>query len=570
MGATPHDDAVSVLAECFEKYLESFSEITSRAQGRFETRNWAGARKDALERLDLYPLVVNDAEARLRSLLGESTTDKDLWERIKRGYSAHLGDQYAWELGETFFNSITRRLFSTTGVDQRVEFVDTDFVKPPTRPRRHLYHLYDQIGRPAELIESILTDFRFGVLYTDVRRDAKRVAIHLEARLAELGPDAEIDRAELIKPVFFRGKGAYLVGRLYSGEHLIPIALALQSTDEGIAVDAVLLDEEAVSILFSFTRSYFHVSAPRPYELVQFLQTLMPRKLPSELYNSVGFHKHGKTEQYREILRHVGSSDTCFELAPGARGLVMVVFTMPGIELVFKILRDSFGPPKRTTRRAVREKYDLVFKHDRAGRLIDAHEFEHLELDRNRFSQDLLEELAAECAATVQVNQQAVRIEHVYIERRVTPLDIYVRDASPDAAAAAVVDYGWAIRDLAVSDVFPGDLLLKNFGVTRHGRVVFYDYDELSALGDCVFKAFREPVAGDELADVPPWGVGPGDVFPEEFSSFLGLPADLRDVFERHHAELLTPEYWQGVQSRVAAGELIEVLPYDRSSRFLD
>lgn len=567
MGSSQIEAAATVLAECFEEYSERFSEITARAQARFEVFNWAAARDDAVERLELYPLAVTEAEERLRTLLGHAFTDKDVWERIKRTFSVHLAGHYAWDLGETFFNSITRRVFATMGVDPRVEFVDTDFAKPPTRPRRELYHLYDQVGTPAELVDAILTDFRFGVLYTDVRRDAKRVAIELEARLAELGPNAGIDRAELIKPVFYRGRGAYLVGRLYSGEQLIPIVLALRSTDTGVAVDAVLLDEDAVSILFSFTRSYFHVATARPYELVQFLQTLMPRKLASELYNAVGFHKHGKTEQYREILSYLARSDVCFELAPGARGLVMVVFTMPGLGLVFKVLRDRFGPPKRITRRAVRAKYALVFKHDRVGRLIDAHEFEHLELDRAKFSDELLAELAAECGATVQLNQATVGIEHVYIERRVTPLDLYVREAGPEEAAAAVVDYGWAIKDLAVNDVFPGDLLLKNFGVTRHGRVVFYDYDELTSLGDCVFRALPEPSPGDEMADVPPWGVGARDVFPEEFRSFLGLPPALREVFEQHHAELLTPQYWQAVQGRVAAGELIEVLPYNEAHR---
>ena len=240
---------------------------------------------------------------------------------------------------------------------------------------------------------------------------------------------------------------------------------------------------------------------------------------------------------------------------------------LPGMELVFKVLRDKFGPPKRTTRRAVRAKYDLVFKHDRVGRLIDAYEFEHLELDRAKFSDELMSELAAECSSTVHISGDKVAIEHVYIERRVIPLDMYVREAAPKDAAAAVVDYGRAIKDLAVNDVFPGDLLLKNFGVTRHGRVVFYDYDELTVLADCVFKAFPEPAPGDEMADVPPWGVGAGDVFPEEFRSFLGLPAALRDVFEQHHGELFTSEYWRGVQERVAAGELINVLPYDESDR---
>ncbi len=150
MGPSQLEAATTVLAECFEKYSESFSEITARAQARFEARSWAAGRDDASERLELYLLVVTEAEERLRSLLGDALTDKDVWERIKRTFSVHLAGHYAWDLGETFFNSITRRVFTTMGVDPRVEFVDTDFAKPPTRPRRELYHLYDQVGtRPS-------------------------------------------------------------------------------------------------------------------------------------------------------------------------------------------------------------------------------------------------------------------------------------------------------------------------------------------------------------------------------------------------------------------------------------
>jgi hypothetical protein len=65
---------------------------------------------------------------------------------------------------------------------------------------------------------------------------------------------------------------------------------------------------------------------------------------------------------------------------------------------------------------------------------------------------------------------------------------LFLREADPAAAESAIIDYGNALRDLAASNVFPGDLLLKNFGVTSHGRVIFYDYDELCLVSDCVFR----------------------------------------------------------------------------------
>jgi isocitrate dehydrogenase kinase/phosphatase len=564
---SPAAAAAEIVLECFVENVRRFREITARGRARFEAADWKGVHSDAVERLELYPTMVAEVQERLAVLLGDDIEDRQVWAEVKAAYSEHLAGRDVWEIGETFYNSVTRRVFSTSGVDPMVEFVATDFVKPPTRPQQRLYHRYDRAASPARLIEAILTDFRFGVLYHNIRRDAARVGAEIEALLERVAEPGLLERSEVIEAVFYREQGAYLVGRLYRGTQLIPCVLALRNRNGAVVVDAVLLDAEAISILFSFTRSHFHVLTERPYELVRFLATLMPRKRLSELYSAIGFHKHSKTELFREILDHLDSTDTRFEAAPGARGLVMVVFTMPDLDLVFKILRDRFGAPKQTTPRLVKEKYQLVFKHDRAGRLIDAHPFEHLQLESRHFSEQLLQELEANCAGTVTVEGDSVVIDHVYIERRVTPLDMHVRSASLDEAMPAVLDYGRAIKDLAASDVFPGDLLLKNFGLTRHGRVVFYDYDELSRISECVFRALPTPAPGDELAQLPIHGVGPFDLFPEEFRSFLGLPAELRAAFEAQHGDLFTVGYWRQIQARLGEGEIIEVLPYAEEER---
>jgi isocitrate dehydrogenase kinase/phosphatase len=348
----------------------------------------------------------------------------------------------------------------------------------------------------------------------------------------------------------------------------VPLVLALRNEPEGILVDAVLLTENEVSILFSFTRSYFHVDVARPYDLVRFLRRLMPRKRVAELYISIGQNKHGKTELYRDLLRHLHATDEQFEHATGTKGLVMIVFTMPGYDDVFKIIRDTFPPPKRTTRRAIMDKYRLVFQHDRAGRLMDVQDFQHLEFDRSRFTEELLDELVGEASATVRIQGESVIVSHVYVERRIVPLDVYVKDAIPAAAASAVIDYGQAIKDLASTNIFPGDLLVKNFGVTRHGRVVFYDYDELSSLLDVRFREVPEPRDEYDAMSADPWySVSDRDVFPEEHEQFLGLTADLRSAFADTHGDLFRPEPWQRIQERIRAGELIEVFPYTETAR---
>jgi isocitrate dehydrogenase kinase/phosphatase len=377
-----------------------------------------------------------------------------------------------------------------------------------------------------------------------------------------------VERAEMVNAVFYRGQGAYLVGRLFSGTHLIPIVFALLNIAQGVVVDAVLLNENDISVLFSFTRSYFHVEIERPYDLVRFLKTIMPRKRSADIYISIGYNKQGKTELYRDLLRHLASSRDRFEIAPGARGMVMAVFAMPAYDMVFKVIKDEFSPPKETTREAVKAKYHLVFKHDRAGRLVDAQEFEHLKFERWRFSGALLAELQNLAGETVAVDENHVVIKHLYVERQVIPLNIYLREADEVAARAAVVDYGQAVKDLAASGIFPGDLLLKNFGVTRHGRVVFYDYDELCLLNECNFRALPPSRTYEEEISAEPWfSVRDNDIFPEEFERFLGLQGTLREVFLAHHADLFDPHFWQQHQKRLDAGEVIHIFPYDQDKR---
>jgi isocitrate dehydrogenase kinase/phosphatase len=554
----------------FQHYATKFQVITRRAQSRFESRDWWGMRRDATERLDLYPQVVDPTVQTIRALLGERVDDRLIWAGIKAVYSGLIADREDWDIAETFFNSITRRIFATVGVDPSIEFVDTDFDVPPTPPSHALYHTYHGPLSPRELLHIATVDALPGLPWADPGGDAERGAAELARQLSELGVGACIDQAELLRPVFYRNKGAYLVGRLRCGGRPIPFALALLHPPPGVVVDAVLTDEDDLSRVFSFAHSYFQADIARPHHVVAFLRSLMPRKRVAELYISLGYHKHGKTELYRDLRQQLATSDEQFTFAPGQRGMVMHVFTLPGYDLVLKVIRDRFVQPKSTTRRAVMQKYQLVFRHDRAGRLVDAQEFEHLEFEPERFSPDLLRELLCSAGATVSVAGDRVVIEHAYIERRVTPLDVYLREAAPGAAHAAAVDLGNAIKDLAASNIFPGDFLLKNFGVTRHGRVVSYDYDELCLVTDCHFLEMPRPRDGvevEELADEPWFVVRHNDVFPEEFRAFLRLPGDADRVFVDHHADLFEVRFWHGMQTRLEAAELVDIFPYPLDRR---
>lgn len=549
-------------------FQSQFKAITRRAPVRFAERDWHAMQADAVERLDLYRQVVEQAVAEICQALGDRLHEAFVWASIKAVYSSLIAESDDWEIAETFFNSITRRIFTTVGVNPQVEFVDTDFETPPTQSRRPVYRTYERSQGTAALIAAILSDYPLGAAYQSLPRDAQLVAARVDARLAALGAAGGPLRAEMAAAVFYRGKGAYLVGRIRAGGQSIPMALALLNTPDGVVVDAVLLREREVSILFSFTRSYFHIDVQRPYDMVRFLRSIMPRKRIAELYTAIGYHKHGKTELYRDVLAHLAASDDQFEIARGQRGMVMAVFTLPSYDVVFKAIKDRFDAPKDTTRQAVVDQYQLVFKHDRAGRLVDAQEFEYLQFDRRRFSDALLDELQRVAAQAVVVEAQRVIVKHAYVERRVTPLDVFVREADADAARAAVVDYGHALKDLAATDIFPGDILLKNFGVTRQGRVVFYDYDELCRLLACNFRTLPPPKNDDEELSGEPWFfVGEHDIFPEELRRFLGLHGALRDTFMRQHADLFEARFWQQIQGRLRAGEVLDIFPYPQSAR---
>lgn len=556
------------ISDAYYEFSQKFKALTARAKIRFESRDWPGMASDAADRLALYSKSSRTTADEVAVILGDRLLDRSVWVAMKAAYSASAMDRQDFELAETFFNSITRRVFTTVGVDKKIEFVDTDFDVPPTESSSAAYRTYSG-GSTSGLVRAAIEATGFRTQFVDLEGDVERVADEIEDRLSAAGEGPGLDRLEIVSNVFYRGKGAYLVGRAVCGGASIPLAIALEHDLRGLFVDAVLLTQNDVSILFSFAHSYFHVEAERPYDLVRFIQELLPRKRLSELYISIGQARHGKTELFRELLAHLDTTDEVFERPPGKEGLVMSVFTLPGFEMVFKVIKDTFPPQKTMTPSQVMDKYRLVFHHDRAGRLVDSQSFEHLEFDADRFEPELLETLLQECSRTVQRHGTKVAIARAYVQRRVQPLDVYLGRAPKDLGRQAVIDYGMAIRDLALTGIFPGDLLIKNFGVTRNERVVFYDYDELTEIVDCNFRDM--PAAAsieDEMAETPWFPLGPEDIFPSEFVSFLGLSDELRLLFLERHSELFQASWWKEIQSRIDAGEIFSIYPYTRDHRF--
>ena len=556
-------DGAEVVREAFLAYREGFARFTARARDSFARADWTALSRDSAERLDLYGACLGGALERLGLLLGARLQERPLWHAANRAYAQAVAALPDAELAQTFFNSVTRRVFATAGVDPAVEFVELAF--PPHPPREAVVRTCRRRHDTAGLVARLLSHHALPCGFEDLGRDATLVAAELDA-----ADPAPVEYVESARPLFVRSRRAYVVGRVRRASGAShPIVIPIVNESGRAAADTVLLGEDEASIVFSFTRSYFFVETEHPRALVAFLSTLMPRKPVSELYDAIGHNRHGKTELFRALHSHLARSHDPFEIAEGQRGMVMLVFTLPSYDLVFKVIRDRFPPPKTATRRSVMAKYDLVFRHDRAGRLVDARAFEHLQFDRRRFPPGLLAELRAEASESVAVDERSVVLHHLYTERRMRPLDLFLREAPRPVALAAVRDYGEAIRDLARSNIFPGDMLLKNFGVTRHGRVAFYDYDELAVLTDCRFRELpRDRYAAEQLAGEPPFFVGANDVFPEEFLPQLGLEGELRDAFMDAHRELLSVEFWKAMREEHRAGRVPDVVPYPSSRRF--
>jgi len=558
--------AAALLVDAFADYNARFADVTRRARRRFERRDWQAAAVDARARIDLYDICIRETQGRLDLLLDDRLRSRALWIAMRHEYEQLVATLADRELYKTWFSSLSRRQFHTHGVAPDIEFVALDR-EPYTEgsdaaPHRH----YATDNDLAGVCERLLADT--GIAYADPAVCAMRLAQTLRARLDETGLPA-IESIDVLQAVFYRERRAYLVGRLRGGHRRHPVVIALVHADDGVRVDALLTARDQVSILFGYARSYFHADIDNVGAVVAFVRALLPHKPLEELYSVLGRAKQGKTERYRRVFAHLAiHPQERLVHADGKRGMVMAVFTLRDLPVVFKLIRDRFAWPKDTVRRQVEEKYRLVFRHDRVGRLVDAQEFHHLRFPLRQIDVGLREELLAECADTVTLDGDELVIAHCYVEHRLRPMDLYVREVDADQACRAMRDYGQAIKDMAGSNIFPGDLLLKNFGISRNGRAVFYDYDELCLLGDCRFRALPVLHEDDETRPLQDAVyAAPEDVFPELFVNFLGVSAPLRQALGEAHPEIFDPVWWRAVQARLRAGEYVDVPPYPDASR---
>ncbi len=558
-----------VMLEGFDRHYGLFRYNAQQAKNRFESGHYQAIRRLASDRITFYDQRVTEACDRLSTTFGDEMLNEGVWPDVKKAYIMLLTDHRQPELAETFFNSVTTRLLAKEYFRNEYLFVrpavSTDYLDsdPPS------YRIYypKQRGIRKTLID-MAVDLGMACPWENIDRDLRLVlkaACHDLKRPFWAEGDLQI---HVLRGLFFRNKGAYVIGRIMNdGEPIGFAAPILRNASGQLYLDTVIFDPEQISVLFSFARAYFMVDMEVPSAYVQFLRSMMPNKPKSELYTMLGLQKQGKTLFYRDFLHHLKHSTDRFCLAAGIEGLVMLVFTLPSFPYVFKIIKDKRS--KDVSREFIASKYQLVKLHDRAGRMADTWEYSNVDFPAERLESSLIEKVRAFAPNMLEMVDGRVVIKHVYIERRMIPLNLYLEHATEQEVDHAVKEYGDAIRQLVAANIFPGDMLYKNFGMTRHRRVVFYDYDEIQYLTECNFRRIPPPrTPEDEMASEPWYNVGPNDVFPEEFEQFLLGQARLRKPFMKYHAELLQADYWSAQQQRIRNGILDDVFPYPEELRF--
>ncbi len=582
-------DIARAMMEGFNRHYRLFRTESARAKHRFETADWHGQQRAQRERIEFYDLRVKECVMRLEKEFRAGDQPMDVWQQVKLLYIGLLVDHHQPELAETFFNSVTTKILHRTHFHNDFIFVrpavSTEYIEndePAAKPTYIAY--YPKRETLHETVMRAIEAFDLRMPFDDLKRDTLNVVDTLTAKLGEVPLRANF-QIQVLSSLFFRNKGAYVVGKLINGFNELQFALPILHNRQGrLFIDAVLLGEEDLLMLFSFARAYFMVDMEVPSAYVQFLRSMMPRKPRNEIYNALGLAKQGKTLFYRDFLYHLRHSSDKFRIAPGIKGMVMLVFDLPSFPYVFKVIKDYYPPQKDTTRELIKSKYQLVKQHDRVGRMADTLEYSEVAFPRERFEDELIAEIQKFAPSQIEISDRdgdgavEVIIKHVDIERRMSPLHMYLQEAvdagldtprARDQMERAVLEYGNAIKDLVAANIFPGDMLWKNFGVTRHGKVVFYDYDEIEYITDCNFRKVPPPRnEEDEMSGEIWYQVGPRDVFPETFGPFLLSNDAVREVFMRHHADLLDPEFWQQHKERILKGHMHDVFPYDPHKRF--
>ncbi|HMD96621.1 MAG TPA: isocitrate dehydrogenase kinase/phosphatase AceK regulatory subunit [Terriglobia bacterium] len=598
------EKGTEVLEDAFNSYYESHKKLTQQALSRWENQDWHGIQEASQKRPRLYPQALDSSEKQLSAVVSlAALRNPAFWEEMKWRYILHIDHRYEADLALTFFYSAQRRLFAKEGV--AVEYKDDGIAQSSQiKTEQPIYRTYRSPCHPglSESVAALLLDCRFHVPFANLQERSHQVA----DRITKALDGRPVDAIDALNSVFFRNKGAYVVGRIWSGQALSPFAIALRNQEEtkSIQIHAALIGtDDLYNFLFTSTRSSFFVNPGMYREIVDFLETLVPGRGRPGLLAAIGATHPAKIALNQQMRNLLARHDETFKETVGTEGFQMIVFTLRGLHYVLKVVRDISEKSVWSRCREVLELHRQAHERDRVGRMLDPWIFSNVWFRKSDFDLDLLQKLVEKAPESVRVTKGEVILGHTIDMREVTPLDVFF-ELTPDREVRknAILDYGQCIKDLAAAGVWAGQYKIANFGITKGGRVVLYDYDQMEDLVDKNFRIIpRDPreeeekergelglpalvkTLHEEVSEIydymyskseefegPRFAVDEDkDVFPERFEMGWAIPPDLMAEFKVEHGDLFGPRWWADTQERVRRGEMLDVFPYPKE-RWLD
>ncbi|MEN8130917.1 MAG: isocitrate dehydrogenase kinase/phosphatase AceK regulatory subunit [Pseudomonadota bacterium] len=532
------DQVTETIHQQFLDYYGDFSKIAERAPALFMAGELDERLKDDLLRVQLYRLEIDQSVASAQAILGEVSYDCRRWNRMRQQFKKKYGD----ELANTYFTSVMRKVFAQKGIS--IEFGNDGIGHRQIEPDRIVRHYpFKRRAHLGKAIQIALGDSVFsGSLSAKITQDTDVIVDIINEQLEK---KVDLTSMEVLRPTFFRGKGAYLVGQLRTKAEIIPVIFSVVHSPEGVQIDAVLVGYQATrSFLFSSTRSAFTVSTRHYRELYSFLQRLFPDENPAYIFDLIGFTHPAKIsllQQFRKITR---TGERCQYVGTGP---VDLVFGLRGFPLVFKIIRR--GLPDRES---IIDNFIKVHAIDRLGQVLDSLDYRNLKFQRNHFSEELIEKLKEEQPEDVILTSEHIVLKRVYVARRIIAVSDYIRTASKKEVRQVLLGVGWNIKHLAAMGFLPRSLGLEHFGFTTWDRVVYLNNASLIDIRLFHFRDQQDTTLGMERYSADP----------AAFEQDLNIPQQHRDMFRAVHGDLYLPYFWEDRKIKVYNGQYPDIFPY--------
>ncbi len=523
------------------------------------------------ERLGLYSAFIAAHGPRVLAAFPALSNNAAVWDDIERLLLERIADRYEADIIFGFVHSLRRNI--DHGIWRPVAY---SFPPPSKRRVDSMAQVHRRLhveGRmDAELFKEVLRMPNFAVPFRNLDEDAALVLRKVEQLLGAAFRQTQPIALDVVEAGFFRDRSAFVVGRwVLADGSFTPLVIALLNSAEGIYADAVLHDVADIHSLFSSALANLHVTTRLYYQTCVFLFSLMPRRPLGHHYSTIGFNHVGKVVILTEIIDQLRQSGQKLQRSPGMPGTVALGFTCEACSYHLKVIRDrpttayKWGAFPGVV--AVIDKYRDVHEINRAGSMLDNVMYFNLRLERDLFEPALLDEILQQAAGSVQLDADGVFIRSLIVQLKIVPLPVYIRNATEEQTWAVIRSLGHCIRNNAATNIFNKDLDSRNYGIGRYGRVLLFDYDAVEKLTDVKIRTNTEREPGEET--VPEWFFEDGVIFlPEEMEYGMQLNNEwARRAFRAQNADLLTVDYWEGVQQKLLRGEVPGLRMYPRASK---